>query len=97
MLLRESIARIAFRLEPDISAKRAHLDGRDTEKAHQLYQWATDNNLNVLNLAIQFCFRQPRIAMNLTGSKNASEVEQNFTAATTPVPEDVWQQLQIVS
>ena len=81
-------------VEPDISVERAHLDGRDAEKAHRLWQWATDNDLNVLNLAIQFCFRQPRIAMSLTGSKNASEVEQNFAAATTPVSEDVWEQLQ---
>ena len=81
-------------VEPDISVERAHLDGRDAEKAHRLWQWATDNDLNVLNLAIQFCFRQPRIAMSLTGSKNASEVEQNFAAATTPISEDVWEQLQ---
>ena len=83
-------------LEPDVSASSAHLDTSDAEKAHQLYQWATDNNQNVLNLAIQFCFRQPRIAMNLTGSKNATEVEQNFAAATTPVSDDVWKQLQVL-
>ena len=81
-------------IEPDISIERMHLDTSDAEKAHRLYQWATDNNLNVLNLAIQFCFRQPRIAMSLTGSKNAAEVEQNFAAAMTPVPDDVWEQLQ---
>ena len=81
-------------IEPDVSAERMHLDTSDAEKAHRLYQWATDNNLNVLNLAIQFCFRQPRIAMSLTGSKNAAEVEQNFAAATTSVPDDVWEQLQ---
>ena len=80
--------------EPDVSVERAHLDGRDAEKAHRLWQWATDNDLSLLNLAIQFCFRQPRIAMSLTGSKNASEVAQNFAAATTPVSEDVWEQLQ---
>ena len=81
-------------VEPDVSASSAHLGTYDAEKAHQLYQWANDNNLNVLNLAIQFCLRQPRIGMNLTGSKNASEVEQNFAAATTPVPEAVWEQMQ---
>ncbi len=64
------------------------------EKAYKLWQWAVDNNLNLLNLAIQFCLRQPLIATNLTGSKNATEVEQNFAAATTPVSEDVWKQLQ---
>ena len=82
-------------IEPDVSVERMHLDTSDAEKAHRLWQWSTDKNLNVLNLAIQFCFRQPRIAMSLTGSKNAKEVEQNFSAATTPVPDDVWEQLQV--
>lgn len=81
-------------VEPDVSASSAHLGTSDAERAHRLYRWATDNDLNLLNLAIQFCFRQPRIAVSLTGSKNASEVEQNFAAATTPVPEEVWEQLQ---
>ena len=83
-------------IEPDISAERMHLDTSDAEKAHRLWQWSTDNDLNVLNLAIQFCFHQPKIAMSLTGSKNATEVEQNFAAATTPVSDDVWEQLQVL-
>ena len=83
-------------IEPDVSAERMHLGRSDAEQAHRLYQWATDNDLNVLNLAIQFCFHQPRIAMSLTGSKNATEVEQNFAAATTPVPDDVWEQLEVL-
>ena len=81
-------------IEPDVSAERMHLGTSDAEKAHRLWQWAGDNDLNLLNLAIQFCFRQPGIAMSLTGSKNATEVDQNFAAATTPVPDDVWEKLQ---
>ena len=80
-------------VEPDASAKSDHISNSEGEKAYQLWQWANDNDLNLLNLAIQFCFRQPRIAMSLTGSKNAEEVEQNFAAATTLVPDDVWEQL----
>ena len=76
-------------VEPDIETTRP-----DAEKAHQLWQWATDNNLSLLNLAIQFCLRQPLIATTLTGSKNATEVEQNFAAATTPISDEVWEQLQ---
>ena len=83
-------------VEPDVSASSVHLGTYDAEKAHQLWQWAADNNLNVLNLAIQFCFRQPMIAISLTGSKNAAEVDQNFTAATTPVSEDVWERLAVL-
>ena len=83
-------------VEPDVSASSAHLGTYDAEKAHQLWQWAADNNSNLLNLAIQYCFRQPRIAMSLTGSKNVAEVEQNFAAATTPVPEGVWERLAVL-
>lgn len=78
-------------LEPDLGNKSL-----EAEKARQLWQWATDNNLSLLNLAIQFSLRQPLIATTLTGSKNATEVEQNFAAATTPVSDDVWLQLQVL-
>lgn len=76
--------------EPDISVRPP--EGR---KAHRLWQWAMENKVNLLNLAIQFCFRQPRIAMNLTGAKNAMEVEQSVAAATTPVPSEVWEQFPL--
>ena len=75
-------------LEPDIQN-----GSPDVDKAHQLWQWANDNNLSLLNLAIQFCLRQPLIATNLSGSKNVTEVEQNFAAASSPISEDVWKQL----
>lgn len=76
--------------EPDISVRPP--EGR---KAHRLWRWAMQNKVNLLNLAIQFCFRQPRIAMNLTGAKNAMEVEQSVAAATTPVPSEVWEQFPL--
>jgi len=76
-------------LEPNVKERPP-----EGEKAHKLWQWTVDNNMNLLNLAIQFCLRQPLIATNLTGSKNATEVEQNIAAATTPVSDEVWEQLQ---
>ena len=76
-------------LEPDVNARQP-----DGEKAHQLWQWATDNNMSLLNLAVQFCLRQPLIATNLSGSKNVTEIEQNFVAATTPIADEIWEQLQ---
>ena len=79
-------------IEPDKNTRSP-----EGEKAHQLWQWAQENNQNILNLAIQFCLRQPLIHINLTGSKNVAEVEQNFAAATTPVPEEVWTALQGLS
>ncbi len=80
-----------------LSGLEPHPNSRppDGEKAYQLWKWAEENNQNLLNLAIQFCLRQPLIHINLTGSKDAAEVEQNFVAATTPVPEEIWERLPI--
>ena len=80
-----------------LSGLKPHPNSRppDGEKAYQLWKWAEENNQNLLNLAIQFCLRQPLIHINLTGSKDATEVEQNFVAATTPVPEEIWERLPI--
>jgi len=75
-------------VEPDPSARYP-----DGERAHKLWCWAQENNLNLLDLAIQFCLRQPLIDTILTGSKNASEVEQNYIAATTEVPSEVWNKM----
>ena len=76
-------------LEPNVDERPP-----EGEIAHKLWQWASDNNLSLLNLAIQFCLRQPLIATNLSGSKNVTEVEQNFAAATTPIADEVWKQIQ---
>ena len=78
-------------VEPDVNARPP-----EGEQAHQLWRWCAKNDLNLLNLAIQFCLRQPLIATNLSGSKNANEVEQNFAAATSPVSDDVWEVLRTV-
>ncbi len=76
-------------LEPNVDERPP-----EGEIAHKLWRWANDNNLSLLNLAIQFCLRQSLIATNLSGSKNVTEVEQNFAAATTPITDEVWKQLQ---
>ena len=78
-------------VEPDVKARPP-----DGVIAHKLWRWCSENNLNLLNLAIQFCLRQPLIATNLSGSKNALEVEQNFAAATSPIAEEVWEELRKV-
>lgn len=75
-------------VEPDVKARPP-----EGVIAHKLWRWCAENNLNLLNLAIQFCLRQPLIATNLSGPKNAKEVEENFAAATSPIAEEVWEEL----
>ena len=76
-------------VEPNINERPP-----EGEIAHKIWKWANDNDLSLLNLAIQFCLRQPLIATNLSGSKNATEIEQNFAAATTPIADEVWEQYE---
>lgn len=76
-------------IEPDISSGSS-----EDIKAHQLWQWSVENNLNLLNLAVQFCLLQPLLSTSLTGSRNVNEVEQNVNAAMTPVPDNVWEQVE---
>ncbi len=78
-------------VEPDVNARPP-----EGEKAYQLWRWCAKNDLNLLNLAIQFCLHQPLIATNLSGSKNANEVEENFDAATSPISDEVWETLRKV-
>ena len=78
-------------VEPDPSDRYP-----DGERAHKLWCWAQENNLNLLHLAIQFCLRQPLIDTILTGSKNVSEVEQNYVAATAEMPAEIWDQIPTV-
>ena len=68
-----------------------HVKKAENKKAQQLWQLANNLGLNLLDLAIQFSVRQPMISCILTGAKNKTEVEQNYKAATTELPDSVWE------
>jgi len=80
-------------MKPNPNTATDHIRRSEYQKALQLWQLASDRGLNLLDLAIQFSLRQPLISTILTGSKNATEVEQNYRAATAEIPESAWQGL----
>lgn len=43
--------------------------------------------------AIQFPLRHPAVPVVLTGCRSVSEVEQNVSAFQTPIPDDLWKEL----
>ena len=43
--------------------------------------------------ALRWCLRQPLIHCTLTGPKNRAELQQNWAAATMPLPAGVWEEL----
>ena len=61
--------------------------------ARRLYKFCQENDVPMLAVVFQFCMRQAMIDCTLTGAKNIAEIDANFTAATTPLPESIWPEL----
>jgi aryl-alcohol dehydrogenase-like predicted oxidoreductase len=65
--------------------------------ARRLYQFCQEQDVPMLAVVFQFCMRQQLIACTLTGAKNIAEIDANFTAATTPLPDSIWPQLDALN
>jgi aryl-alcohol dehydrogenase-like predicted oxidoreductase len=63
----------------------------DVPRALEIEQWAQEQDIDLLTLAIQFCLRETRIHGDPIGSLNVAQLEANVHAASTSLPEDVWQ------
>ena len=57
----------------------------------EIERWAREQDIDLLTLAIQFCLRETRIHGNPIGSLNIAQLEANVRAASTPLPEAVWE------
>lgn len=63
------------------------------ERAVRLYDLCQARNLSVLNLALRFPLQNPNIAITLTGPGAPEELRATLTAAATPVPSSLWQEI----
>ena len=78
------------------AAVGSYLDPAVFPRAHAMWQWCEDRSLNIRDLAMQFAMNAPvkGNGIVLTGSANPTEFDEVYAAATTPVPEDVWQEFE---
>jgi aryl-alcohol dehydrogenase-like predicted oxidoreductase len=83
-------------------ASAAHLDtshwasfpARDRAAARRLYEWCAARGVPVQAVAFQYCLRQPLIHCTLSGAKTRSEFAANLEAATMPLPDGIWAELE---
>ena len=78
------------------AAVGSYLDPTAFPHAHAMWRWCKDRGLNIRDLAMQFAMHAPvqGIGVVLTGAANPTELDEVYVSATTPVPEDVWQEFE---
>jgi D-threo-aldose 1-dehydrogenase len=81
-------------IDPDRAAARRppELPG-DLARARALWQWSQARGVDLGALAVQFSLKDARVAVTLTGPRDAAEVEANIRHATTPLPATIWGEL----
>ncbi len=60
----------------------------------QLASWAQKHQVPLLSLALQYCLREPRVAITIVGARNRAQVEEHIQAVTEPLPESIWNELK---
>jgi len=82
-------------LDPDVAAQRRapELPG-DLERARALWRWSRERGVDMGALAVQFSLRDERVAVTLTGPRDAAEVEANVRHAQARLPAGIWGELE---
>lgn len=65
--------------------------------ARRLYQFCRENDVPMLAVVFQYCMRQDMIDCTLTGARNIAEIDANFSAALTPLPDSIWPKLDALN
>ena len=74
----------------EAQAQGRYKNDKDADAAKILRHWCLDEEINLLQLALQFCLKEERIHANPLGSLNVEQLEANVWAASTPLPDAVW-------
>lgn len=78
----------------EVNTQRRFRGNNDPEAARAYWNWCREEQIDLLQLAIQFCLREERIHGNPIGSLNVEQLEANIRAASTPLDESVWIRFQ---
>ncbi len=83
-------------VEIDRASERGrYRNEEDKSAARRIWQWCQREDVDLLQLAIQFCVREKRIHGNPIGSLDSSQLEANVRAASMPVADEVWTKFEV--
>lgn len=77
-------------VEPDVETERRR--NPDAEpKAHAMWKWCQEREVNIRHLAMQFCVAAPIDGVVMFGPADKAQVEDGYEAATADIPENIWE------
>lgn len=66
----------------------------DAPAALEWRRWARERGVPLQALALQFAMRQPGVSTVVVGASSPQEIEENVSAATHPLPESIWAEVE---
>ncbi len=76
-----------------LRARRSTGQSEEEQRVLRARRWAERRGLSKVHLSLQYCLREPRITTVLVGAETPEQMRQSVHAATTPLPDEVWQAL----
>ena len=80
-------------IDAEIERGRWKKEG-DVAAAYPIWEWCVEEEISLLQLALQFCLKEDRIQGNNIGSLNVEQLEANVRAASTPLSDEVWEKYE---
>ncbi len=66
----------------------------DAPAAREWWQWAKQRGVPLQAVALQFTMRQAGVSTVVVGASAPREIEENVTAATLPLPDAIWAEVE---
>lgn len=74
--------------------RRHRREPAELPQIRRLAAWAQERGVRLLSLALQYCLREPRVAVTIVGARNRAQIEEHVEAVLDPLPEGIWEELQ---
>ena len=79
--------------EPNVDEERRRNPDQEPS-AHAMWKWCQERNVNIRHIALQFCLAAPIDGIVMFGPADKAQVEDGYEAATTDIPEEIWQEFE---
>ena len=81
-------------VEPNVEDERRRNPNAEP-KAHAMWKWCQERDVNIRHLAMQFCLAAPIDGVVMFGPADKAQVEDGYEAATVDISEEIWETFEV--